>query len=363
MKTILTAILLYLYQLASAGVPPTDTLGNDLLVSRITTSFSVEAALTSRTALKGLLGMSKQSRGIEAYYFPGTSDQRALVIGGVHGTELSSIEVATELVAQLQQQSRTYYSVIVIPSLFPDNAQTARNTPDQIGSSQNIGRYSNPAAPDPNRQMPALGKPFDDNHPVDHMNREIEGENRLLLNLIQQFKPQRIINIHAIRNEENAGVFADPRTDSDGYALEYGSDSSLAIDMAIYIESHGGWAPGNRLGQTPTSLYACDPAVAQPGTRQPRNLQGSSLNGNRGTGVSLGSWATTAVSNGTDSANNRDAIRLLTMEFPGCKRPLDYANKADQVYRKKLVTLYAQSIAAVFLADMAAATPRMAFRN
>ncbi|MBE7169614.1 MAG: hypothetical protein INR73_03445 [Williamsia sp.] len=347
----MTTILLHLYQLAFATGPVTDTLGTENLINTNRVQFTVEAAMKSRTALKGILGFSKQSQPVEAYYFPGTSSLRALVIGGVHGTELSSIDVATELVAQLQQQTGIYYSVIVIPSLFPDNAQMARNMPVQIGSSLNIGRYSHSTAPDPNRQMPSLGKPFDEEHPVDYLNREIEQENRLLLTVIQQFKPERIVNIHAIRNEENAGIFADPRTDADGYALEYASDSILAVRMAQYIEAHDGCAPGNKLQQAPTTLYACDPAVAQPGARQPRNLHGSSLGNNRGTGVSLGSWATTAVADTTDSTKNRPAIRLLTMEFPGCKRPTDYAHPAEQLYRKKLVTLYAQSIAAVFLSD------------
>ena len=350
-KTFLASLLLYLCQLTSAGKSLTDTLGNESLIKGNPVHFFVQDALRSGTALKGVLGFSKQSLPIEAYYFPGTGSQRALVIGGVHGTELSGIEVATELVAQLQQQSGIYHSVIVIPSLFPDNARAAGDMPAQIGSFQNIGRYSCPAAADPNRQMPSLGKPFSEEHPVDHLDREIEQENRLLLTLIQQFKPGRIVNIHAIRNEEGAGIYADPRTDSEGYALEYRSDSSLATDMAAYIETRGGWAPGNKLCQTPTALYYCDPPVSPPGTRQVRNLHGSTLSGNRGAGVSLGSWAATAVRDVADSTNNRSAIRLLTMEFPGCKRPVDYIRLSDQLYRKKLVVLYAQSIAAVFLSN------------
>jgi hypothetical protein len=45
-----------------------------------------------------LLGKTKQGREIEAFYFPGTSEKRALVIGGVHGSELSSIEVSRMLI-------------------------------------------------------------------------------------------------------------------------------------------------------------------------------------------------------------------------------------------------------------------------
>src|SRR5687767_14636952 len=45
-----------------------------------------------------LLGKTKRGKDIEAYFFPGTGNKRALIIGGVHGSELSSIEVAIELV-------------------------------------------------------------------------------------------------------------------------------------------------------------------------------------------------------------------------------------------------------------------------
>ncbi|HTD94882.1 MAG TPA: hypothetical protein VK644_13750, partial [Chitinophagaceae bacterium] len=197
-----------------------------------------------------VLGKTKQGRTIDAWYFPGTSNKRALVIGGMHGSELSSIEMAEALIARLHHET-SYYSVIVIPSLFPDNAAKAMAYPDQLGSVLNIGRYSSPDGVDPNRQMPSPGHGIDEEHPVDHMGRIIEKENQFLLALIRDFQPTRIANLHAIRNLGYGGVYADPRTDAAGWALGYGADSSLAIEMSRFIFIHGGNVKGNYLESNP----------------------------------------------------------------------------------------------------------------
>src|SRR5215469_14810357 len=134
--------------------PATDTTIHDyqnaFLFASVSTKNMSEELIFNNDALKKildegkttrfLLGQSKQLRNIEAWFFPGTSDQRALVIGGVHGTELSSIEVAETLIQQLKQEEKNYYNVIVIPCLFPDNAAMAGNNSENIGSASNIGR-------------------------------------------------------------------------------------------------------------------------------------------------------------------------------------------------------------------------------
>jgi hypothetical protein len=317
---------------------------------RLLNSKELEKILVERKKTNFLLGRTKLGREVEAYFFPGTSDKRALIIGGVHGSELSSIEVATELLRQLSNDDSLFYNVIIIPSLLPDNAETAKQFPQLIGDVQNIGRYSYPGAVDPNRQMPTPGQPFDETEALDHAGRKVEMENALLLELIGQYRPQRIVNLHAIRNTMNAGIYADPRTDHNGIALGYASDSSLAITIAQYIQQQGGYVPGNQLGKKPNALYYKDPTPAAGGMPQKRNYSGSPMPGHRGGGVSLGTWASTAVRDEMDPSRNREAIRILTMEFPGSKRPIDHKPSVQAFYHKQ-VHLYATALKTIFLGN------------
>jgi len=307
--------------------------------------------LSEKKAGSFVLGKTQLGRNVEAYFFPGTSEKRALIIGGMHGSELSSIEVASELVRMLKQTGTIYYNVIIIPSLFPDNAETAKQFPLLIGDADNIGRYSFTGAVDPNRQMPTPGYAFDQEDELDHAGRKIENENSLLLGLISEYHPQRIVNLHAIREKNYAGVFADPRTDHRSVALGYATDSSLAIEIAKHIHQQGGYVPGNHLATIPNAIYYRDPEPVAAGQFQKRNFTGSFLPGKRGGGVSLGTWASTAVFDEFDSTKNRDAIRILTIEFPGSRRPVDYRLKKDRDYYQKLVELYASGINRVFLQE------------
>lgn len=295
-----------------------------------------------------VLGQSQQGRKINAYYIPGSSNLRALVMAGVHGSELSSVEVAYRLLSQLLQDKQPYYSIIIVPSLFPDNAMKAMNQPGQIGSVENIGRYTYPHAVDPNRQMPSPGKAFDENNGLDHLGRQIEPENQLLLRLIQSFRPQRIANIHAIRDVNYGGVYADPRTDQKGFALGYSTDSSLAVNIASYIKENGGNVAGNKLDKMPTALYYKDPIPAPAGSLQKRNMSGTVLQAKRGSGVSLGTWASTAIAHEQDPSRNRDAMRILTIEYPGYKRPDDYKTEAQQLFQHKQTEIFAAAIRRFF---------------
>ena len=325
----------------------TENKGEELSFSRD----ALKKILEERKTTRFLLGRSKQMQTIEAWFFPGTSDKNALVIGGVHGTELSSTEVAKTLIQKLLLGGENYYNVIVIPCLFPDNAATAKENANAIGSTANVGRYSFSTAADPNRQMPSPGQPFDEESGKDHMGREIEKENQLLLRLINMFKPERIANIHAIRDTEHAGIYADPRTDSKSYALGFETDSSLAVEMALMVDKNGGYIPGNQLNKKPTALYYKDPTPVGKGSFQKRNFSGSSLANNRGSGISLGTWASTAVSDPKDPMLERGAMRILTIEFPGYKRPVDYKNVNQKNYFNKQVEVYALTIQKIFLRE------------
>lgn len=323
---------------------------NDNLLYRSSWSLQQLDQVISENRNTGFtLGKSKEGRDIHAYYIPGTSDQRALVIGGVHGSELSAIEVAYRLVTRLIQGKQPYYSVIIVPSLFPDNAIRAISEPGSIGGTSNIGRYSCHDGVDPNRQMPTPGKAYDERSGLDHAGRKIEKENQLLLQLIQDFQPRRIANLHAIRDPDYGGVYADPRTDHNGIALGYASDSALAVDIAAFIHTQGGRVAGNKLDKAPTALYYKDPLPAGAGNWQKRNMTGSALAAKRGSGVSLGTWASTAIAHEKDPAKNREAIRILTIEYPGYKRAADYYKESQQLFQFRQTDLFAAAIETIFL--------------
>ncbi|HVF82065.1 MAG TPA: hypothetical protein VM884_09035 [Flavisolibacter sp.] len=362
MRKIITglAAFLYLHVCAQendiAFMRPTPIFNDTTLTqsSRVFTSgvvdfqfaeFNLKTVLQNKAPMKKIAGYSKKGQPIYLYYFPGTSNKNALVIGGVHGSELSSIEVVNTLVKKLLVAPQSYYNVILIPSLFPDNALAAAACKkDRVAN--NKGRYSEPGAVDPNRQMPMLGKPFYADAPLDAHNREIEKENRLLLQLIQAFAPQRVATIHAIRDKNNCGVFADPRTDCNGMALGFQSDSALVMLMAKYIDSCGGLVAGNSLSKNPGSRYYLDPKIAEQGTLQERNVKGSGLP--NGMGVSLGTWASTAVCD-DEAGYSRAAMRLLTVEFPGYKKPAEYKTKKEKEWCAGQVAVYASSIYTYFL--------------
>jgi len=61
----------------------------------------LETFFKNKQRVKAVLGYTKQNRPVDVYYFPGTSNKRALVIGGMHGSELSSVEVAMNIVRLL----------------------------------------------------------------------------------------------------------------------------------------------------------------------------------------------------------------------------------------------------------------------
>jgi|GEM_PF-2153278 len=304
--------------------------------------------------IEGTLGKSSSGKhDVKAYFFPGQTDNRALVISGVHGSELSGVAVAETLLQQLSvNKTPPYYSVIIVPRLFPDNIETAENAPAQIGTASNTGRYTcGKNSCEPNRQMPALGKAYDESMTKAASGQTIEQENIYLLNLVQRFKPARIASLHATRKLDNAGIYADPRADafpqSSGpnkgqhHALGFDSDERLALEMAKKAKAGGAKVPGNKLDTSaPNAIYPLDPAAAKAGDPQKREER---------TGTSFGAWGTTAVCDTTNTANNRPAIRVITVEVQTSKRSQDYKNAIEQANRQQEIEAHATAIREIFL--------------
>ena len=73
--------------------------------------------------------------------------------------------------------------------------------------------------------------------------------------------------------------------------------------------------------------------------------------GHRGGGISLGTWASTTVFDERDPSRSRDAMRILTVEFPGSKRPVDYKKEELRAYYTKQVQVYAEALKTIFLGN------------
>jgi uncharacterized protein DUF4157/succinylglutamate desuccinylase/aspartoacylase family protein len=155
---------------------------------------------------QGQLGQtaSAAKRSIKAFFFRGVSTRRALVIAGVHGDERQGIEVAETLIKDLQTR-QPHFTVIVVPTLFPDNAA--------FGS---FGRRegatpTNRNFPEPSKDL-AAARSAGGGSAKDAKGREILPENLILMELMERFQPERIISIHGTFLPGAAGVFYDPRS-------------------------------------------------------------------------------------------------------------------------------------------------------
>lgn len=311
-----------------------------------------------KTKQEFALGKTKGDLPITAHYFPGEVDSishyfktrsarltdatfgKALVIAGVHGSELSGIEAAEKLVDSLKKGIKPFFSVIVVPELFRDNAAVARNRARKLiedrkklkkkvgllGEDDNTGRFTKAGAVDPNRQCPKPGSDFDVANPVDAEGRPIELENQLLFQLIQEFKPNRIATVHAkafLAEQASAfakgrvawetggrkvilpGVFADPHSWPPGAKIEdqkaaYARtcrDASLAIAMSRRAETGGARVPGNWPGST------CLKSSAAVDTCPMWQYAGVPP----AKGTSLGGW-------GPHPTKSRSAITVITIE-------------------------------------------------
>lgn len=237
---------------------------------------------------------SPMGRAVELHVFPGRSTRRALVIGGVHGTEFVGVEVTRRLVAALRAESsrnqRPFFTTIIVPALFPDNL------PRSHGGHGRARRATRSYA-DPNRQFPMIGTGLDGSSsgpvggadaPTDSRGRRVERANVALMELIRRFQPRRIASVHAIGRTSSAGVYSDPHRGA-GTAL-----GDAAADLAQRMHAIADDLGGRVTGSVPGSgQYPYQSEV-------------------RGQGVSLGEWGSHAVETG---AHRRDAIPVITIEL------------------------------------------------
>ena len=144
------------------------------------------------------LGNSVLGLPIVGHYF-GTTGRKTLIFAAIHGDEKNTAFVANQLVEHLTKNPDSYYArrVAVVPVVNPDGL--AR------GTRQNAREI------DLNRNFPAknfvIGKRdrfFGGEQPAS------EPESQLLIQLIDDWRPDRIISLHAIARGKHGNNFDGP---------------------------------------------------------------------------------------------------------------------------------------------------------
>ncbi|HEY5981013.1 MAG TPA: M15 family metallopeptidase [Microlunatus sp.] len=257
-------------------------------------------ALISGLGIKGLVppsleftvGLDSLGTPIQAHLVPGEIDDVALVVAGVHGSEQSGVEVADRLLAQLQVH-RPFFTVVIVPRLFPDNVASRAAWEKKLAADQGkiaVSKYREirtkdkdpgrvtpgKGAKDPNRQFPALGADLDPVRPLDSKGDPVEPGNIALMAVIKQFAPKRLISIHAQKDLNKAGIFADPHPSAAPGPLAVAADD-LAIAAAKRADALGVRVAGNTRDGGFSSLYpGQNPKISAEKMRE-ENAKGQSL--------------------------------------------------------------------------------------
>lgn len=182
---------------------------------------------------KERLGTTAKGRPIETRFIPGNTNRRAIVLAGVHGSEVQGIEVG-RIFASACAGTRPDYSVIYIPVLFPDNAA--------VGLRERAGTATNRNFPGRNEDLAAAtragrGRPVDaTTSRAGSRGRGILPENQMLIQLIERYKPERIISIHGTRHSGAAGIFHDPITPNEDQRKRLRILARLAAFLQIPAE-------------------------------------------------------------------------------------------------------------------------------
>ncbi len=292
---------------------------------------------------------STVKRSIPVRYIAGRTARRALVIAGVHGSEVQGVEVAEQLLTDLANAgNQPEMSAAIVPNLFPDDAAYH----DREGP----GAHPNRNFPDPSRDLTASGG-------KDALGNAIRPENVMLMHLIERFAPERIISIHGTWDASMAGVSYDQRAltpDEEARAQSWGinpdsdeanappglvdarradaqraadaRDNALALSAAGLIDKTT--SAGTIRGPTRSGLK--HPSVAgnfKGDTTQPNFAK---WKGGMDKGVSLGGYA------------SKRGISIFTVEPPDNKKLSEFKG-ADRTARDVEIKAYAEAVRMILL--------------
>jgi hypothetical protein len=256
---------------------------------------------------------------VRAYFFPGSDpEKRALVFAGVHQSEPEGTDVAEKLRARLATDSAAgrppAYTTIVVPNLFED-----RHLKGPLADRRKIGKQ------DPNRNFPGDVAPNvkgGSDATKDAAGHAILAENRILMALVERFRPQRVASIHAhsLKDVQGdaPGIFVDPQAGPQG-----AKDVDAAKDAARAVAAGAPAAAASKdPGKNPLIGNYAQPGPAGGGPLRAANDPNVlySPSAKHDPGVSAGGWFPSASSTPPASAGaartTRDPVSIYTVEVP-----------------------------------------------
>jgi hypothetical protein len=346
----------------------------------------------------------------EVHFIAGRTSRRALVLGGVHGSEPEGEVVVRQLIEGLKKATvKPFFTVILVPRLIgksrEDPSPKSHNAPfrevdDKTkgaagAGSKGTGSDGNVEV-EPNRNFPLPGTSYDSYKKTGHLEfwdadakkvrapRDIvnvEGkkenrakavasekmlpENRLLVHLIEQFKPERLVSVHQHSvpggRGDGPGVFVDPRRPAtklsadDGFdpttdqalTAEGQQDDKLGAAMCDTIQKDAEAAGLRKQGLDPLAGNA----VPLPGAKSKKPSTVHYKTGAHAEGNSLGDYAPVEVKQG--GAGDRPAIGTITIEIPQYDK--SRPDQADAL--SKLEAIDVAALQHIFLGDPSKVAP------
>jgi len=201
-------------------------------------------------------------RSVDAYFFPGTSKETLLIVGGVHQDEKNALKLSTELLARLQgQKEKSFYNIVFIPDLFH-------------GRTIDRGTHGDIEGTPTNRNFPAPNQSLADSvkkgKPKDEQGRNILPENVILIAVTEKLLPSASLSIHShgstkeseIDTKGAASITVDPKPGDEAKA------DFLTTEAALAAKKAGVPVPGNRVDEakeTARTRYPNDTAPAASG--------------------------------------------------------------------------------------------------
>jgi hypothetical protein len=291
---------------------------------------------------------------VEAFFFPGVTTRRALIIGGVHGSEPQGARVVEGLRQELETMAaagkKPHFTVILVPVLIKRTHDPKLEKP----KSRYVGKV------EPNRTFPRPGEDYSDvrarvkagkpelmmddpaapggmREPTGkHATTVMLPETRALVALIERYAPERIASVHAHsidpkglgRPGDDPGVFVDPRKPRAGKtnAAQVAEDDALAQAMVEEGQM-----------RVPAGLHdtANDPYLGNVGGKTPFPTPTVRYAASHPEGHSLGDWAPAPTA-------TREGITTVTIEVPQYGASVPAADKAavEEAHRDVLRDIF-----------------------